>query len=90
LLIGNFVSWLDGLPESNYVAINMTQNEFLEKIEAFLAKHRMTPTVFSREATGDPAFVLKLRKGRDPRLRTVSQVEAYMDEKDKPSLMAAE
>jgi hypothetical protein len=68
----------------------MTKDEFLQRIEAFLIKHRMTSTVFSREATGDPAFVLKLRKGRDPRLSMVSQVEAYMQEKDQPSMVAAE
>jgi hypothetical protein len=49
------------------------------KIERFLRKTCMPPTVFGRQAMGDPRFVGDLRNGREPREATVARVKAFMD-----------
>ena len=51
----------------------------LQRIERHLRLRRMTPTRFGREALGDPNFVLNLKDGREPRLKTVRKVEAYIE-----------
>ena len=51
----------------------------LQRIERHLRLRRMTPTRFGREALGDPNFVLNLKDGREPRLKTVRRVEAYLN-----------
>ena len=39
----------------------------------------MPATKFGRLATRDPRFVLDLRQGREPRLRTEKRVEHFMN-----------
>lgn len=51
----------------------------LNHVEAHLKRHRIPPTRFGREAVGDPRFVFDLREGREPRLRTVRRVLAYLE-----------
>jgi hypothetical protein len=50
----------------------------LSSIERYLRASGTPPTRFGREAVGDPRFVLDLRRGREPRPRTVSRVCAYL------------
>lgn len=50
----------------------------LREIERFLRQTGMTPTRFSRLATGDPRFVADLRNGREPRHRTVARTQHFM------------
>ena len=50
----------------------------LREVEKFLRHSEVAPTRFGREVVGDPRFVFDLRKGRDPRPRTVARVLAYM------------
>lgn len=51
----------------------------LTRIERYLKAQRLPPTRFGRDAVGDPSFVFNLRDGREPRLRTVERVVAYLD-----------
>ncbi|TQL18074.1 hypothetical protein FBY58_1689 [Zymomonas mobilis] len=52
----------------------------LGKIEKYLSATGMTPTRFGRDALNDPRFVLDLRRGREPRRRTLGRVLAYLEE----------
>jgi hypothetical protein len=58
----------------------MTPSEsFRQKIEAYLARTKMKPSAFGREAVGDGNFVFDLRhKDRMPSLRLVERVENFM------------
>ena len=51
----------------------------LREVEKFLRRSDVAPTRFGREVLGDPRFVFDLRKGRDPRPRTVARVLAYLE-----------
>lgn len=51
----------------------------LQRIERCLRTHRIPPARFGRDAVGDPCFVFDLRDGRQPRSRTVTRVDAYID-----------
>lgn len=51
----------------------------LRTVEKYLRESDTAPTRFGREVVGDPRFVFDLRKGRDPRPRTIMRVLAYME-----------
>lgn len=51
----------------------------IRKIEVFLRRTGMPPTRFGRLATRDPRFVFDLRNGREPRCRTETRVEHFMN-----------
>ena len=51
----------------------------LREIEKFLRRSETTPARFGRDAVGDPRFVFDLRRGRDPRPRTVERVLAFLE-----------
>ena len=51
----------------------------LREVEKFLRQSRTAPTRFGREAVGDPRFVFDLRRGREPRPRTVARVVAFLE-----------
>ena len=50
----------------------------LREVEIFLRHNDTAPTRFGREVVGDPRFVFDLRKGRDPRPRTIKRVRDYL------------
>ena len=52
----------------------------LERIENHLRDNDISATTFGRDVVGDPRFVLDLRKGRNPRRKTVARLEAYLAE----------
>jgi len=56
----------------------MTHKQFLADVEAFLARTGTSASRFGREAIGDPNFVLDLRSGRVPSLRTAERVMSHM------------
>lgn len=56
--------------------------DLLTRIERHLKITHMAATRFGRRAVGDPRFVLDLRAGRRPRLRTVQKVTWYLDQYD--------
>lgn len=51
---------------------------FRHKIEAYLARTGMKPSVFGREAVGDGNFVFDVRAGRMPSLRMVERVDEFI------------
>ncbi len=51
---------------------------FRREVEAFLGVTRTKPHLLGEEAIGDPSFVMRLRRGRSPRLATVDRVRAWM------------
>jgi len=50
----------------------------LYDVEKFLRISRISAARFGRDAMQDPRFVFDLRKGREPGLRTVTRVRAYL------------
>jgi hypothetical protein len=50
----------------------------LRKIELYLRKTAMPPTRFGRLAVNDPRLVGDLRNGREPGLRVVARIEAFL------------
>lgn len=61
----------------------MTQEEFKDRVEAFLAAAKMTPTKLGVLALKDPTFVHKLREGRNVSLRVSDRVISFMETYDK-------
>ncbi|MCX7366319.1 MAG: hypothetical protein NTV97_31510 [Alphaproteobacteria bacterium] len=53
--------------------------QFLARVEAFLANTGTKPSIFGQYAVGDTAFLLNLRRGRSPTLATADKVLAYID-----------
>ena len=51
----------------------------LREIEKFLRISDIPATRFGREAMGDPRFVFDLRRGREPRPRTIRRVRAFLE-----------
>ena len=51
----------------------------IRTVEKFLRETQMPATKFGRLAANDPRFVLDLRLGREPRSRTQSRVEHFMN-----------
>ena len=51
----------------------------LREVEKFLRHASIAPTRFGRDAVGDPRFVFDLRRGREPRPRTVDRVRRYLE-----------
>jgi len=48
-------------------------------VEKFLKISNIPAARFGREAMGDPRFVFDLRRGREPRPRTVERVRAFLE-----------
>lgn len=55
------------------------REQFVERVEAFLARSGMRPTDFGRESLGDPSFITHLRRGRSPSLDTADRVNAFIE-----------
>ena len=53
--------------------------QLLREVERFLRNSEIPAARFGREVMHDPRFVFDLRKGREPRLETVSRVRAYLE-----------
>lgn len=51
----------------------------LREVEKYLRISNVPAARFGREAMGDPRFVFDLRKGREPRGRTIERVLAYLE-----------
>lgn len=56
----------------------------LHIVERHLRASRVPPSRFGREAAGDPRFVFDLRRGREPRPRTVARVTAFIADNSVP------
>ena len=51
----------------------------LREVEKFLRISEIPAIRFGREVMRDPRFVFDLRKGREPRMETVTRVRAYLE-----------
>lgn len=52
----------------------------LKEVEKYLRISDVSPSRFGRDVVGDPRFVHDLRRGREPRERTVNRVRAYLEQ----------
>lgn len=52
--------------------------QFLSRVEAFLAASGLKPSELGRQSVGDPTFVVNLRRGRSPTLATADKVLAFI------------
>jgi hypothetical protein len=50
----------------------------LPRIERFLHRTAMSPTMFGRRAVNDPRLVFDMRNGRQPRDRMIARIEAFL------------
>jgi hypothetical protein len=51
----------------------------LREVEKYLKISNTPAARFGREVMGDPRFVFDLRKGREPRPRTVTRILAFLE-----------
>lgn len=58
--------------------MSSTRAKFLAEIERFIDKHQMDTSAFGKLARNDPAFVLRLRRGRVPHVDTMDEVREFM------------
>jgi 2,4-dienoyl-CoA reductase-like NADH-dependent reductase (Old Yellow Enzyme family) len=56
-----------------------TTVHLLREVEKFLKNSNVPAARFGREAMGDPRFVFDLRRGREPRPRTIERVRLYLE-----------
>lgn len=56
----------------------MLRRDFIKLIDCFLGMTDMSPTMLGTLALEDPSFVLKLRRGREPREATQQKVIDFM------------
>ena len=56
-----------------------TTVHLLREVEKFLKSSNVPAARFGREAMGDPRFVFDLRRGREPRPRTIERVRVYLE-----------
>ena len=66
-----------------FLEVKMRKAEFLEKVEDFLERTKMSPTAFGTKAKAEPNFVFELRKGRECREDVQERVLRFMDEVEK-------
>ena len=63
-----------------FLPMQALSDQFREKVEAYLIRTGMTPAHLGRVVLGDPSFVLRLMRGRAPRLETADRLLVFMDE----------
>ena len=51
----------------------------LREVEKFLRVSQISAARFGREVMQDPRFVFDLRKGREPRSRTINKVRSFLE-----------
>lgn len=54
----------------------------LMTVERHLRRSTIAPSRFGREVAGDPRFVFDLRRGREPRAKTMARVLAFIASRD--------
>jgi hypothetical protein len=90
LEITNFFSLTPSLHIAFIPPMARTFSEhFARRVEAFLSASGFKPTEFGRQAIGDAAFILNLRRGRSPTLATADKVLAFIEELEAGELAAA-
>ena len=66
-----------------------THDELVERIDAFLTRHKMAATRLGRDAVGEASLIDTIRKGRSPRLDTLNKLSTFMAETDSAAGAAA-
>ena len=61
-----------------------TREQFLAEIEAFLARHDMSPSAFGMLSRGNRMIVFRYRKGASPNTETMDHIRAWMAEFESP------
>jgi hypothetical protein len=56
-----------------------TTVHLLREVEKYLKISNTPAARFGREAMGDPRFVFDLRRGREPRPRTIKRVLSFLE-----------
>ncbi|WP_343346386.1 hypothetical protein WJT74_02340 [Sphingomicrobium sp. XHP0239] len=51
----------------------------LRDVEKFLKSNDIAAARFGRDAVNDPRFVFDLRRGREPRQRTIDRVRSFLE-----------
>lgn len=51
----------------------------LREVENFLRISKIPPARFGRDVMGDPRFVFDLRRGREPRARTIDRIRKFLE-----------
>jgi hypothetical protein len=81
LEISNFFSLTPNLHIAFMAPMARTFSEhFAARVEAFLQASGFKPSEFGRQAVGDAAFILNLRRGRSPTLATADRVLAFIEQ----------
>ena len=62
---------------------------FAARVETFLQASGFKPTEFGKQAIGDAAFILNLRRGRSPTLATADKILAFIEQLEGGDGMAA-
>ena len=70
--------------------MNALTTHFRDTVRAFLDRTGMAPARLGLDALGDPSFVHRLMRGREPRLETADRVLAFMGEAPVGSAFRAE
>ena len=60
--------------------MNALTTHFRDTVRAYLERTGTAPARLGIDALGDPSFVLRLERGREPRLDTADKVLAFMGE----------
>ena len=60
--------------------MNALTTHFRDTVQAFLERTGIAPARLGLEALGDPSFVLRLERGREPRFATADRVLAFIGE----------
>lgn len=67
-------------------AVGQARQEFVDEIEAFMQRTKMSPSRFGWMAIGDPMFVFTIRDGRTPGPKVMDRVLTFIQEQgDAPS-----
>lgn len=58
--------------------MNNPNQDLMSEVESFLSRTAMAPSIFGRDAIGDPNLVRNLKAGRELRFRTAQRVRDFM------------
>ena len=61
----------------------ITDEQLIQQIEAFLARHGMAPTRFGRDAAKEAALLATLKNGRSLSLARANRIVAFMRQYDR-------
>jgi len=60
------------------------REQLLDEIEAFLARHGMSPGDFGLACRNNTHLVYRLRRGMDPKASSVDEIRRWMREHERP------